>query len=305
MEPEDSESQTSQIDREGEKKQVAADECEGEGGECEMEGEETDEEDGQRESDSEFDPEEKAKGRGRRRGTGGGRQLQQPTGESGLDKSAEDSDGSSSSSPQRDQQDQESFSGAAGELGSGDLASIQQKFKHSKHHMVLCPECGILYSTRLQHRKCEHKFMVRCPDCGKRCVNELGLKSHQRQHRQDLKFPCKFCLQSFRTRPDKLTHEKPTDSKYLKITDATAAQCSLRFDNILIWNRHLRAHESKKHICHTYKEFDQRQSLERHERIHSDDKPFKCHVCQRAFTQPAEVPPACPHWGEALPMPAL
>lgn len=49
---ENSESQTSQIDR-GEKTEVAADGCELEGEEKEK-----DEEDGQRESDSDFDPEE-------------------------------------------------------------------------------------------------------------------------------------------------------------------------------------------------------------------------------------------------------
>ena len=206
VEPEDSESPTSQIDR-GEKTEVAADGCEGEGDVCEMEGEETDEEDRRTESDSEFDPEEekptsrrgRGRGRGRGKGRSRGRQLQQPTGGTGMDESAEDSDGSPSSSPQRDQQDQESFSGAAGELGSGDLASIKQKFKHSKRHMVLCPECVFLYTTRLKHHKC--------------CASELGLKSHQRQHRQDLKFPCKFCLQSFRTRLDKLTHKDPQIQK--------------------------------------------------------------------------------------------
>ncbi|XP_021476719.2 zinc finger and SCAN domain-containing protein 2 isoform X1 [Oncorhynchus mykiss] len=315
IEPEDSESPTSQIDR-GEKTEVAADGCEGEGDVCEMEGEETDEEDrrtesdsefdpeaeeeGLRESDSEFDPEEekptsrrgRGRGRGRGKGRSRGRQLQQPTGGTGLDESAEDSDGSPSSSPQRDQQDQESFSGAAGELGSGDLVSIRQKFKYSKkHHMVLCPECGVLYTTRLKHHKCEHKFMVRCPDCGQGCASELRLKQHRRLHRQDLKFPCKFCLQSFRTRPDKLTHEKTHRFKRLKGHRCySCSECPLSFDNILIRNRHLREHESKRHICHTcYKEFNKGHLLERHALSHSDDKPFKCQVCQRAFAQLSQL----------------
>ncbi|XP_052358673.1 zinc finger protein 436-like [Oncorhynchus keta] len=194
----------------------------------ELEGEEkeTDEEDGQRESDSDFDPEEEE--------------------DEGLRESDSEFD---PEEERRNQQDQKTFSGAAGELDSGDLASIRQKFKHSKRHMVLCPECGVLYTTRLKHHKCEHKFMFRCPNCEQGC-DAAGQADPRR----------------------------PTDSK---ITDATAAQCPLRFDNILIRNRHLREHMFKKHICHTcYKEFDKGHRLKRHELSHSDDKPFKCQLSQ-------------------------
>ncbi|XP_028971464.2 zinc finger protein 652-B-like isoform X2 [Esox lucius] len=327
-EPEDSESQTSQIDRQGEKnlmdrqgeknlmdrqgeknlmdrqgekKLVAVDGFEGEGGVCELEGEEKlvmEEEDGESESDfnhkqeqaalrgsasdfhleeevtgsdSEFDPEEEiaARGRGRDRWGGGGRgrvggneggrgkPLLKRTVETGMNVSAEHS----------------------------------AKSKHPKDDIVLCPECGVLYSTKLQeYRKCEHKFTARCQDCGKHFVNLQGLKIHRRRlHRQDCEFPCKFCLQPFRTRPDKLTHERShifTEN----VPPYCCVECPLRFDQILIRNRHLREHKSRRHICHTcYKEFDKAHLLERHELSHSDDKPYKCQVCQRAFAQASQL----------------
>uniref|UniRef100_A0AAY5K468 C2H2-type domain-containing protein n=1 Tax=Esox lucius TaxID=8010 RepID=A0AAY5K468_ESOLU len=177
------------------------------------------------------------------------------------------------------------------ETGMNVSAEHSAKSKHPKDDIVLCPECGVLYSTKLQeYRKCEHKFTARCQDCGKHFVNLQGLKIHRRRlHRQDCEFPCKFCLQPFRTRPDKLTHERShifTEN----VPPYCCVECPLRFDQILIRNRHLREHKSRRHICHTcYKEFDKAHLLERHELSHSDDKPYKCQVCQRAFAQASQL----------------
>uniref|UniRef100_A0AAY5KTT6 C2H2-type domain-containing protein n=1 Tax=Esox lucius TaxID=8010 RepID=A0AAY5KTT6_ESOLU len=165
--------------------------------------------------------------------------------------------------------------------------STDGPMQDSRRHFVLCPECGILYSTRLQYRKCDHKFMITCPDCGKHCANEIGLKSHQkRQHSHDKIFPCKFCLQPFRTRPEKLTHQK--SHRFTDYRCYSCSDCPLRFDNVFVRNRHVREH--RKHICQICdKEFKKRHLLDRHNLSHSDDKPFKCQVCQRAFAQASQL----------------
>uniref|UniRef100_A0AAY5KEC5 C2H2-type domain-containing protein n=1 Tax=Esox lucius TaxID=8010 RepID=A0AAY5KEC5_ESOLU len=165
--------------------------------------------------------------------------------------------------------------------------STDGPMQDSRRHFVLCPKCGILYSTRLQYRKCDHKFMITCPDCGKHCANEIGLKSHQkRQHSHDKIFPCKFCLQPFKTRPEKLTHQK--SHRFTDYRCYSCSDCPLRFDNVFVRNRHVREH--RKHICQICdKEFQKGHILNRHNLSHSDDKPFKCQVCQRAFAQASQL----------------
>ncbi|KAL0985402.1 hypothetical protein UPYG_G00156430 [Umbra pygmaea] len=223
-------------------------------------------------SDSDFDPEEgrattdngrgSGRGRGRAASQGSGREwklLQKPTAETSVNMSAYISVS----------------------------ASKQRKSNRPKDEMVLCPECGILYSTRLQeYRKCEHKYTVQCLDCGKYFVNIQGLKLHQRRlHWQGYEFPCKYCLRPFTTRPIKLIHER-THTFTENVPAYSCSECPMGFHDIILRNRHLKQHKSKRHICRTCcKEFDKGHLLTRHELCHSADKPFKCQVCQRAFAQ--------------------
>ncbi|XP_028971462.2 zinc finger protein 316 [Esox lucius] len=276
--PEDSGTQTSQVDTEREKKHVAADGCEREGGVCEMEGEEKGEMDGREngateeedeEIDSEFDLEESEEG------------LTESDSDFDLEDEAEE--GLTESDSDFDPEEGKSKKGSGTPLQKSTDGPMQD----SRRHFVLCPKCGILYSTRLQYRKCDHKFMITCPDCGKHCANEIGLKSHQkRQHSHDKIFPCKFCLQPFKTRPEKLTHQK--SHRFTDYRCYSCSDCPLRFDNVFVRNRHVREH--RKHICQICdKEFQKGHILNRHNLSHSDDKPFKCQVCQRAFAQASQL----------------
>ncbi|XP_028971887.2 zinc finger protein 16 isoform X2 [Esox lucius] len=290
IEHEESDCQSSQMDREIDQKHSASTGiagvlglceveagglCEVEaGGLCEVEGVEKAmfKAEGPMEYASEFDREEEETDH-----PGGGAPWQKPTGGIRLDIPVEDGHGSSPPSSQTDQQ------GLV--AGPREPGSTQQK-----PPMILCPECGILYSTRLQdYRRCEHNFTVCCQECGKLFVSESGLMLHQKLHSQDYSFPCKFCLQPFTTRLDKLTHEKGHRFKE-KEPPYSCSECTLKFHNILVRSRHLKEHRSKRHICHVcYKEFNQGRLLERHAWTHSDVKPFKCQVCQRSFAQASRL----------------
>ncbi|CAB1334639.1 unnamed protein product, partial [Coregonus sp. 'balchen'] len=146
-----------------------------------------------------------------------------------------------------------------------------------------CTDCGsepTLTCTTRRHKKlyvCVWSISVNtsssCSVCGKHCVDEAGLKHHQRLHRQEHVYSCKFCLKPFKALEDKWTHEK--NDHRVKRLHYRCSECPQGFYNILKRNRHLREHESKRHICHTcYKEFPQLSKLERHELSHSDNKSF-------------------------------
>ncbi|XP_028971461.2 zinc finger and SCAN domain-containing protein 10 isoform X2 [Esox lucius] len=285
--PEDSETKTSQIDTEREKRHVAADWCEKEDGVCETDGGEKGETEGEDEEiDSEFDLEESEEGLTE---SDSDFDLEDEA-EGGLTESDSDFDLEDEAEEGLTESDSD-FDPEEGKSKKGSGTPLQKStdgpMQDSRRHFVLCPECGILYSTRLQYRKCDHKFMITCPDCGKHCANEIGLKSHQkRQHSHDKIFPCKFCLQPFRTRPEKLTHQK--SHRFTDYRCYSCSDCPLRFDNVFVRNRHVREH--RKHICQICdKEFKKRHLLDRHNLSHSDDKPFKCQVCQRAFAQASQL----------------
>uniref|UniRef100_A0A8C8M8H5 Uncharacterized protein n=2 Tax=Oncorhynchus tshawytscha TaxID=74940 RepID=A0A8C8M8H5_ONCTS len=171
-----------------------------------------------------------------------------------------------------------------------DLASFKEHVRrehNTKPHRLLCTDCGIF-----PHKKdhwCEHKIKkFHCVDCGKRCRTETGIKIHRHLHHPDHVFPCKFCLQPFKTRSDKLTHD---ESHHGEISPYQCSECSEKFDDLTARNSHLRTHSNlNRNICHTcYKEFSNKNHLERHMIIHTRQKPHMCQVCQQSFNQASHL----------------
>ncbi|KAJ8011024.1 hypothetical protein DPEC_G00053900 [Dallia pectoralis] len=289
---EDAESQNSQMDREIEQKQSASSGIAGMLGLCEVEAVEkaTFKEEGSIECDYEEDEEEEKTGH-----PGGGVPWHKHAGVMCLDVTTEDGDGASSSPPSSKTDQHCSVA------GSREPGSSQQKLP-----MILCPECGILSSPRLQdYRRCEHNFTVRCQECDKLFVSESGLMLHQKLHSQDYSFPCKFCLQPFKTRLDKLTHEKGhrfsdkeppyscteccssfTTSLFGAVTSKsprdTSVMCvSKNSANVAYWRDTRGPTVTSSQACR--RSFAQASRLRSHMCTHKGKRLFQCQHCNRSF----------------------
>ena len=98
-----------------------------------------------------------------------------------------------------------------------------------------------------------------CEDCDKSFSYLSDLKSHGKIHTCEKPFQCKICSKSFRWKVGLSNHEKIIHST----------------------NKNL----PNPHICKFCKKyFKSHSERERHERIHTGERPFKCNVCQTRFS---------------------
>lgn len=155
---------------------------------------------------------------------------------------------------------------------------------YTYQHSQLCTECGKFYAKWRRHT-CEHKIKpYSCNTCGKRCVSENALNTHSRVHDDNHEYRCKYCNVTFKTKVDKMTHERIhlTEGKPYKCTD-----CSETFATNKERRMHLEDHtgprELKCDICGI--EFLSHLNLQRHKVVHTGLRPYKCSVCQRGFNQ--------------------
>ncbi|KAM9844435.1 uncharacterized protein ACBR49_011271 [Aulostomus maculatus] len=152
----------------------------------------------------------------------------------------------------------------------------------------LCTECGCFFSIKKPH-KCDHKTkLYSCNICGKRCVSEISLKTHSRIHSESYEHPCKFCCINFKTRVDKLQHERTHQGskKPYKCPD-----CSETFASNIKRKVHLAGHRGPKEFkCDACGiSFTNVHYLQRHSVVHTGVRPFTCSVCQRGFNQASHL----------------
>ncbi|XP_052818114.1 zinc finger protein 236-like [Mya arenaria] len=143
-----------------------------------------------------------------------------------------------------------------------------------------CPDCGKDFS-RIASLKAhimlhEKEESLMCIECGDEFGTQSHLDRHMLEHKEEREgtrvFSCKQCSAQFFSRGELKEHTK----QHFKIRSSLSHRTYKKeVDRTSFSNK----------CSHCNKTFQKPSQLLRHVRIHTGDRPFKCHVCLKAFNQ--------------------
>nr|XP_023014875.1 zinc finger protein 236-like [Leptinotarsa decemlineata] len=181
---------------------------------------------------------------------------------------------------------------------------FQKKFK--------CTECSAGYNVENNlkiHMILDHPTDDKrsCPICNVTLTHQraAGMKSHLMVHHVEEVHSCEKCRAEFEKEDDYVKHMKSHELECKTIQPFTCSHCKVNFKNRLEYRSHIAEHQrsktfftktrktsrsslpkAKKFPCSVCeRSFIKLSLLERHERIHTGEKPFKCEKCDQSFTQ--------------------
>ena len=180
-------------------------------------------------------------------------------------------------------------------------------YEHKKMHIdssFTCQNCSKRFLT-LQgiirhHRECAKQQKKRslpmtfeCQDCGESFPNKLKLKIHRYKHTGVYSHKCSHCQMSFSAAFALRKHQreehgilKPEDQEKERLVKKFVCEiCGKICRKINTLTRHMRIHTQEKpfgcDVCG--RAFPSDKSLLEHKRIHSGEKPYPCDSCPKAF----------------------
>ena len=126
-----------------------------------------------------------------------------------------------------------------------------------RHPPINCEKCELVFQTPssyTRHRYTHEEPRHKCDDCGKAFYFEGELKQHRTSHLKIRMHKCNYgkCTRSFMNKPDLLKHVRTHTNKPQKCTECEYASTDPR-----LFKNHLK--------------------------LHTDDMPFKCERCNKAF----------------------
>ena len=121
-----------------------------------------------------------------------------------------------------------------------------------------------------------------CDKCGQKYTTTRALRNHVLQVHEKARFPCQSCPMTFDTENKRRCHEKSvhsTDERF------QCKKCDYRSGSLGDLKVHEESHGDCKYQCkYCPKKLRKEISLIAHERQHTGEKPFKCSMCENAFT---------------------
>lgn len=155
---------------------------------------------------------------------------------------------------------------------------IKQNHLYTKPHK--CDQCSEEFNviSNLMLHSALHKSPFRCPQCGKIFKRLSSLEGHIRSHFKSEYFVCSHCGEMFHYEACIKEHmEKLHPLENYKLQEQRAAKAKAR--------KLTKGKMLKCQFCD--KEFKKNCLLQRHERIHKNERPYKCEYenCNSAFVQ--------------------
>ncbi|CAF91578.1 unnamed protein product, partial [Tetraodon nigroviridis] len=168
-----------------------------------------------------------------------------------------------------------------------------------KEHMVLhsgekpyvCHQCGKAFARRPSlriHRLLHCSRMtytqppkIQCTLCPKLLANSGSLRNHMKLHTGEKPHVCQHCGKCF--------HQKGNLECHLRIHNGekpfSCTECEQSFSQKPELRRHMFSHMGGGFLCsYCGKSLRDPHSLKAHERLHTGDRPHRCHVCGKGYT---------------------
>uniref|UniRef100_A0A673B2J7 C2H2-type domain-containing protein n=1 Tax=Sphaeramia orbicularis TaxID=375764 RepID=A0A673B2J7_9TELE len=154
-----------------------------------------------------------------------------------------------------------------------------------------CSECemsftdGLLLISHLEDhgREEEAKRRNTCPKCGRVCSSQLKLEKHMKLHGIDKKIPCPDCSSMFFTKAELEIHRTCHDpNRPYQESQETSNDFDEEGSNVIYTKKGSKTVLKCGYCGRTFKFLSQ---FVIHQRIHTGERPFKCHECGKGFSK--------------------